>query len=142
MEHRATQSDSVRGGRIHLAWNRATEQTNRDCNTASSSRCASQLERRHPLKKEKKYSHESVESTSRRHYDAPVVVSKIPSEVVALARYRGLQFSSLYLGRGESPPRERGGERAMLGRANKARLGLKGLGLLRRVPQFLGKILR
>ena len=32
--------------------------------------------------------------------------------------------------------------RVMLGRANKARLGFKGLGLLRRVPQFLGKILR
>ena len=46
-------------------------------------------------------------SITRRQYGAPTVVesTKIPGEVVALTRYRGLQFSSLYLGQGESPPR-------------------------------------
>ena len=46
-------------------------------------------------------------STSNPMYGAPTVVESthVPGEVVALIRYRGLQFSSFCLGQGESPPR-------------------------------------
>ena len=38
-------------------------------------------------------------------YCRRVYTTQVPGEVVALTRYRGMQFSSLYLGQGESPPR-------------------------------------
>ena len=65
--------------------------------------------------------------------------TKVPGEVVALTRYRGLQFSSLYLGQGESPPRERGVERVRVSQQGSPRLCL---GVLDRDPQFVGKILQ
>ena len=51
-------------------------------------------------------SSKSISITRRQHGALTVVEStKVPGEVVALTRYRELQFSSLHLGQGESPPR-------------------------------------
>ena len=70
-------------------------------------------------------------------------VSNVPVELVALTRDRGLRFSPLYLGQGESPPHESVNERERMSeRSSKVRRLSGVLCLLRRVLQFLGKIPR
>ena len=70
-------------------------------------------------------------SITRRQYGAPTVVTQVPGEVVALTRYRGLQFCSFYLGQGESPPRgKRGDERQRVRVSQQGSPRLFRLGLL------------
>ena len=74
-------------------------------------------------------------------YGARTVVesTQAPGEVVALTRYRGLQFS--YFRQGESPPRVSVEMRARV-RLIEQGSRLFRLGLSDRGPQFVGKILR
>ena len=66
--------------------------------------------------------------------------TKVPCEVVALTLYRGLQFSYLYLGQGESPPRVSVKMRERVNQRGSPRRFR--LGLLDRDPHFVGKILQ
>ena len=69
----------------------------------------------------------------RYRYGARTVVesTQAPGEVVALTRYRGLQFCSFYLGQGESPPRgKRGDERQRVRVSQQGSPRLFRLGLL------------